>query len=73
MKNLGGECVFVSELDEDCRKTYIENFKNYFLKYLLMDNQIIIFSVILPKLIRVSIPDHDVLYSGFPWQDIKRF
>ena len=26
MHNLGGECVFASEWDSDCRKTYTKNF-----------------------------------------------
>ncbi|WP_338152901.1 DNA cytosine methyltransferase [Bathymodiolus azoricus thioautotrophic gill symbiont] len=33
MHNLGGECVFSSEIDEQARKTYQHNFKGYKPKY----------------------------------------
>ena len=26
MKSLGGECVFASDIDDDCRKTYEANY-----------------------------------------------
>lgn len=72
MHNLGGECVFVSEWDKNCVKTYTENFKNMAPnifddgkpnKYFIGD--ITLFN---PK----DIPDHDVLCAGFPCQPFSQ-
>lgn len=55
MSDLGGECVFASEIDEDAINVYRENFginaRNDMLK-------------INPE----NIPEHDVLCAGFPCQ-----
>lgn len=53
----GGECVFTSEWDQYCQKTYIENFGNHH----PIVGDIVKFD---PK----KIPDHDVLLAGFPCQ-----
>lgn len=72
MDNLGGECVFASEWDEDCRKTYTENFKNSS-KYIFTDgkpnnNFVGDITKVDPNLI----PDHDVLCAGFPCQPFSQ-
>lgn len=53
----GGECVFTSEWDQYCQKTYVENFG----KAHPLIGDIVGFE---PK----RIPDHDVLLAGFPCQ-----
>lgn len=72
MHNLGGDCVFVSEWDKDCVKTYTENFKdvapNVFdngmpNKYFVGD---------ITKINPEDIPDHDVLCGGFPCQPFSQ-
>lgn len=51
----GGECVFTSEWDKDCQKTYEANFGD------IPDGDI-------TKVDEKSIPDFDVLLAGFPCQ-----
>ena len=53
--NIGAECVFASDIDEECRKTYK---KNYNLEVFGDINQIN----------EKEIPDHDILCAGFPCQ-----
>lgn len=53
----GGKCVFTSEWDKHCQKTYLENFGN---DHLLIGD----ITLYNPK----EIPDHDVLLAGFPYQ-----
>lgn len=72
MKNLGGECVFVSEWDEDCRKTYIENFKNDSPKIFIDGKPNDFFVGDITKIDPNSIPDHDVLCAGFPCQPFSQ-
>lgn len=55
LEELNGECVFSSEIDEECAKTYAVNFGEY------PQGDI---TKIDPK----SIPDHDILCGGFPCQ-----
>lgn len=55
LEELNGECVFSSEIDEECVKTYAVNFGEY------PQGDI---TKIDPK----SIPDHDILCGGFPCQ-----
>ena len=55
LKNLGGKCVFASDIDKDCREVYKTNYglepKGDITKINVDD-----------------IPDHDVLVGGFPCQ-----
>ncbi len=55
LEELGGKCVFSSEIDKECIKTYAANFGEY------PDGDI---TTINPS----SIPDHDILCGGFPCQ-----
>jgi DNA-methyltransferase (dcm) len=55
LENLGGKCVFSSEIDPNARKTYIENFRD------IPDGDI-------TKINPEDIPDHDILTAGFPCQ-----
>ncbi|MDE7376675.1 MAG: DNA cytosine methyltransferase [Muribaculaceae bacterium] len=59
MESLGGECVFASDIDEDCRKTYEMN-------YGLMPAGDI------TKIAASDIPAHDVLCGGFPCQAFSK-
>lgn len=55
LEDLGGECVFSSEIDKDARETYKLNFGEYP-------------SGDITKIESSSIPDHDILCAGFPCQ-----
>lgn len=59
MKSLGGECVFASDIDEDCRKTYEAN---YGIKP----------AGDITKIEARDIPTHDVLCAGFPCQAFSK-
>lgn len=59
MKSLGGECVFASDIDADCRKTY---YRNYGIQP-LGD---------ITKIEAKDIPEHDVLCGGFPCQAFSK-
>ena len=54
-QNLGGKCVFSSEIDEQAQKTYAINFGE------VPDGDI-------TKINENDIPDHDILVAGFPCQ-----
>ena len=54
-QNLGGKCIFSSEIDENAQKTYAINFGD------IPDGDI-------TKINEYEIPDHDVLVGGFPCQ-----
>lgn len=54
-QNLGGKCLFSSEIDEQAQKTYAINFGD------IPDGDI-------TKINENEIPDHDVLVGGFPCQ-----
>lgn len=59
MESLGGECVFASDIDEDCRKTYEAN---YGIKP----------AGDITKIEAMDIPEHDVLCAGFPCQAFSK-
>lgn len=59
MTALGGECVYASDIDADCRKTYE---RNYGIK---PDGDI-------TKIDAKDIPAHDVLCGGFPCQAFSK-
>lgn len=66
--NLGGECVFASEWDENCRKTYTANFKN--INPNLFENENFVGDI--TKINPLAIPDHDILCAGFPCQPFSQ-
>lgn len=59
MTSLGGKCVFASDIDEDCRKTYEAN---YGIKP----------AGDITKIEAEDIPAHDVLCGGFPCQSFSK-
>lgn len=59
MESLGGECVFASDIDEDCRKTYEANYGIAPLGDIT-------------KIAAEDIPAHDVLCGGFPCQAFSK-
>lgn len=59
LSDLGGECVYASDIDADCRKTYE---RNYGIK---PDGDI-------TKVEAKDIPEHDVLCGGFPCQAFSK-
>lgn len=73
MNNLGGECVFASEWDADCRKVYSLNFFNTSKKIFNADgtpNDF--FCGDITKFNPDDIPEHDVLCAGFPCQPFSQ-
>jgi len=71
--NLGGDCVFASEWDDDCRKTYTENFKKISPKIFDKDGQpnknyVGDITAVKPE----NIPDHDLMCAGFPCQPFSQ-
>lgn len=59
MEALGGECVFASDIDADCRKTYEANYG-------------IMPAGDITKIAAEDIPAHDVLCGGFPCQAFSK-
>lgn len=59
MTQLGGTCVFASEIDDACIKRYRDNYN------IDADNDI-------TKVDPEKIPDHDVLCAGFPCQSFSK-
>lgn len=59
MSDLGGECVYASDIDADCRKTYEANYG------IKPDGDI-------TKVEAQDIPQHDVLCAGFPCQAFSK-
>lgn len=57
--DLGGECVYASDIDADCRKTYERNYG------IRPDGDI-------TKVEAEDIPEHDVLCGGFPCQAFSK-
>ena len=59
LSDLGGECVYASDIDADCRKTYERNYG------IVPDGDITIVDA-------ADIPAHDVLCGGFPCQAFSK-
>lgn len=59
LSDLGGECVYASDIDADCRKTYEKNYGIH------PDGDI-------TKVMESDIPAHDVLCAGFPCQAFSK-
>ena len=72
MHNLGGDCVFASEWDANCIKTYTQNFKN--IAPNLFENGQPNKNLIgdITKFNPENIPDHDILCAGFPCQPFSQ-
>lgn len=59
MSELGGECVYASDIDADCRKTYARNYG-------------IVPAGDITQVEAADIPSHDVLCAGFPCQSFSK-
>ncbi len=59
LTSLGGHCVFASDIDKDCRKTYYKNYG------LMPEGDI-------TQIDEKQIPPHDVLCAGFPCQSFSK-
>lgn len=68
MHNLGGECVFASEIDANARKTYIHNFSKISPELFESGNYNSDIRSIDPS----EIPDFDILCGGFPCQPFSQ-
>ena len=66
LKPLGGECVFVSEIDSAASNIYSKNW--------LRNNKVVMSGDIkeLANNIKKGIPNHDVLTAGFPCQPFSK-
>ena len=69
MDNLGGKCVFASEWDSDCRKTYKTNFAKTCPDIFVNDKNYV---GDITKVDPNDIPDHDVICAGFPCQPFSQ-
>lgn len=68
MHDLGGKCVFASEIDKHARKTYTENFEGISKQIFKGAN----FNEDITKINPSDIPDFDVLCAGFPCQPFSQ-
>jgi len=67
-ESAGGQCVFTSEYDKYCQKTYRENFESSHAPGHRINNDIREITGLGDSGIESEIPDHDVLVAGFPCQ-----
>ena len=68
LHQLGNECVFASEIDEEARKIYRSNFYN--ISPALFENNY--FNDDIRKISASEIPDFDILCAGFPCQPFSQ-
>nr|WP_263858145.1 HpaII family restriction endonuclease [Waterburya agarophytonicola] len=68
MHELGGECVFASEMDRYARSTYIHNFSKISPQLFEGDY----FNEDIRKVVPEEIPDFDLLCAGFPCQPFSQ-
>ncbi len=68
MHDLGGKCVFSSEIDKEARKTYEHNFKAISPKLFEED----LYNDDIRSISPQMIPDFDVLCAGFPCQPFSQ-
>ncbi len=68
MHNLGGKCVFASEMDEAARKTYEYNFKE--ISPDMFEKNM--FNSDIRNINPADIPDFDILCAGFPCQPFSQ-
>ena len=66
LENLGGTCVFASEIDEDARDIYGDNFKT---PSSGVSGDII---PLTEPVVSSAVPKHDVLCAGFPCQPFSK-
>lgn len=69
MNNLGGTCIFASEVDSNCRKTYKANFEKTCPEIFVND---IKYVGDITKVNPSKIPNHDVICAGFPCQPFSQ-
>lgn len=73
--NAGAKCVFVSEWDEDARKTYEHNFKKIqpeLFDFGLFSKGKDLFTGDITKVNEKEMPDFDILCGGFPCQPFSQ-
>ena len=68
MHQLGGRCVFASEIDRFARKTYIHNFQH--ISPQLFEKNL--FNEDIRNIVPDEIPDFDLLCAGFPCQPFSQ-